>query len=111
MTIIGAIASVVCLVVCLFAWATPVLAGDAAAGRQIFANNCAVCHIGGGNVVNRAKTLKLSDLEQYQMASLEAIQTQVRQGKNVMPAFGGQLSEAQIEDVATYVLEQAQQGW
>jgi cytochrome c6 len=32
-------------------------------------------------------------------------------GKNAMPAFRNRLSEAQVEDVAAYVLEQAQKGW
>ncbi len=89
----------------------PAAAADVAHGGQVFASNCAACHIGGGNVVNAAKTLQLTDLEQYQMASLEAIKTQVTNGKNAMPAFSGRLTEADIEDVATYVLDQAEKGW
>ena len=45
------------------------------------------------------------------MNSLEAIVYQVVNGKNAMPAFKGRLSDAQIEDVATYVLSQAESGW
>ena len=37
--------------------------------------------------------------------------TQVTNGKNAMPAFSGRLTEADIEDVATYVLDQAEKGW
>ncbi|NJN32727.1 MAG: c-type cytochrome [Synechococcales cyanobacterium RM1_1_8] len=91
--------------------AAPALAGDAAAGKAIFGANCAACHIGGGNVINSAKTLKKEALDQYEMASIEKITYQVTNGKNAMPAFKGKLSEEAIENVATYVLAQAEQGW
>jgi cytochrome c6 len=41
------------------------------------------------------------------MNSSEAIIAQVTNGKNAMPAFKGRLKPAQIEDVAAYVLDQA----
>jgi len=89
----------------------PAWAGDLAHGGQVLASNCAACHVGGGNVVNGAKTLKLADLEKYDMASLEAIKTQVTNGKSAMPAFLGRLTDQDIDDVATYVLDQAESGW
>jgi cytochrome c6 len=45
------------------------------------------------------------------MYSLEAVKNQIINGKNAMPAFGGRLSDEQIDDVATYVLSQADKGW
>lgn len=90
---------------------SPALAEDLANGAKVFSANCAACHMGGNNLVNAAKTLKKSDLEKYEMASLEAIKTQVTQGKAAMPAFSGRLSSQQIEDVAAYVLDQADAGW
>jgi cytochrome c6 len=90
---------------------SPAWAADIAHGAQVFVSNCAACHIGGGNVVNGAKTLKLDDLNQYEMASIEAIKTQVTNGKAAMPAFLGRLTSEDIDDVAHYVLEQAEQGW
>ena len=95
----------------MFAFATPALAGDAASGGKIFSANCAACHAGGRNVVNAAKTLQKDALEKYEMNSIEAITYQVNNGKNAMPAFKGRLTDAQIEDVATYVLSQAEGGW
>ncbi|MGB8691504.1 MAG: c-type cytochrome [Microcoleus sp.] len=89
----------------------PALAGDAANGAKLFSANCAACHIGGGNVVMGMKTLKKAALEKYGMNSIEAITTQVTNGKNAMPAFKGRLKPAQIEDVATYVLEQSAKDW
>jgi cytochrome c6 len=35
----------------------------------------------------------------------------VTNGKNAMPAFKGRLKATQIEDVASYVLGQADNGW
>ncbi len=93
------------------AFVPPAFAGDAASGAKIFSANCAACHAGGNNVIMANKTLKKDALDQYAMNSIDAITTQVKNGKNAMPAFGGRLSDAQIEDVATYVLEQAEKGW
>ena len=103
---------VLAIVTALTLWIAPVAqAADLGHGGQIFGNNCAACHVGGGNVVNRAKTLKQADLEKYEMASVEAITNQVTNGKNAMPAFKGRLSDEDIADVAAYVLAQAEQGW
>jgi cytochrome c6 len=92
-------------------FSSPALAGDTANGAKLFSANCASCHAGGKNVVNAAKTLQKGDLDKYSMNSLDAIKTQVTKGKNAMPAFGGRLNEQQIDDVASYVLEQAEKGW
>lgn len=94
-----------------FFFGSPALAGDAASGAKVFSANCAACHMGGGNVVMANKTLKKDALAKYEMNSLEKITYQVKNGKNAMPAFGGRLSDKQIEDVATYVLDQSEKGW
>ncbi|MEO1689925.1 MAG: c-type cytochrome [Cyanobacteria bacterium J06631_6] len=101
----------VLLTATMFTFATPAVAGDAASGAKIFSANCAACHAGGRNVIQGEKTLQKDALEKYEMNSLEAITYQVNNGKNAMPAFKGRLTDAQIEDVATYVLSQAEQGW
>jgi len=89
----------------------PALAADTANGAKIFSANCAACHAGGRNVIMADKTLKKEALEKYNMNSLEAIVYQVTNGKNAMPAFKERLNNKQIEDVANYVLEQAEKGW
>lgn len=94
-----------------FALTPAAWAGDVANGAKVFTANCAQCHLGGKNLVNAEKTLQKEALEKYGMNSLEAITTQVTKGKAAMPAFGGRLTAAQIEDVATYVLAQAEKGW
>lgn len=90
-----------------FTFAAPALAD----GAQVFSANCAACHIGGGNAVNPAKTLKKADLEQYDMKSADKIITQVTNGKNAMPSFQGRLSADEIAEVAEYVLAQTEAGW
>ncbi len=102
--------SVILLAIALliFAPGSPALAGDAANGAKIFAANCVSCHAGGRNLVNASKSLKKDDLDKYGMNSLEAIVNQVTKGKGAMPAFKGRLKPAsKIEDVATYVFQQA----
>ena len=99
------------LTAAMFTFATPAMAGDAASGAKIFSANCAACHAGGNNVINGAKTLKQDALEKYEMNSIDAITYQVNNGKNAMPAFKGRLTDAQIDDVASYVLSQAEAGW
>ncbi len=101
----------VAFAVVFMAFSSPAFAGDAASGGKIFSANCAACHAGGNNVIMANKTLKKEALAQYGMNSIAAITTQVTKGKNAMPAFGGRLSAAQIEDVATYVLAQSEKGW
>nr|YP_009313831.1 Cytochrome c553 [Hommersandiophycus borowitzkae]SCW22085.1 Cytochrome c553 [Hommersandiophycus borowitzkae] len=86
-------------------------AADIAAGEQIFNANCAACHAGGNNAIIPDKTLKKDVLEAYSMNSIDAITTQVTNGKGAMPAFGGRLEAEDIDNVANYVLSQAEQGW
>ena len=45
------------------------------------------------------------------MHSVEKITYQVTSSKNAMPAFKGRLTDAQIQDVADYVLSKADAGW
>lgn len=86
-------------------------AADLAAGEQVFSANCTACHAGGNNAIMPQKTLKQDALEENEMNSVIAITTQVKNGKNAMPAFGGRLTDEDIDNVANYVLSQAEQGW
>ncbi|BAI93682.1 MULTISPECIES: cytochrome c6 PetJ [Arthrospira] len=98
-----------------FALPRPALAGDVAAGASVFSANCAACHMGGRNVIVANKTLSKSDLAKYLKGfdddAVAAVAYQVTNGKNAMPGFNGRLSPKQIEDVAAYVVDQAEKGW
>ena len=86
-------------------------AADLAAGEQVFSANCTACHAGGNNAIMPEKTLKKDALEENGMNSVTAITTQVKNGKNAMPSFGGRLTDEEIDNVANYVLNQSEQGW
>ncbi len=89
----------------------PAMAADSLSGAQVFQNNCAMCHIGGKNVIMPDKTLDQAALEKYGKNSVAAITAQVKAGMNAMPAFEKKLTDSQIEDVAAYILQQAESGW
>jgi len=93
--------------------AEPAFAGDAGAGEQIFSGNCAACHAGGQNVIMPEKTLEQAALEEYLDGGVNeaSVVKQVTNGKNAMPAFGGRLSDTDIQNVATYVITTAKAGW
>lgn len=84
-------------------------AADLDNGALVFAGNCAACHAGGNNVIQTEKTLRKDALTAYLAGGLkpESIVTQVTNGKNAMPAFGGRLDDEEIQDVAAYVYDQA----
>ena len=93
--------------------ATPAFAADVGAGEQIFNANCAACHAGGQNVIMPEKTLEKEALEAYLAGGRNAnsVITQVTNGKNAMPAFGGRLSDEDIANVAAYVISTSDSGW
>lgn len=91
-----------------FAFSDMALAAD---GAALFSTNCAQCHARGKNLVNAAKSLKKADLEKYEMYSSEAIIAQITNGQGAMPAFGKKLKADEIQGIAAYVLEQAENGW
>mmetsp|Transcript_16695 Transcript_16695/g.23202 ORF Transcript_16695/g.23202 Transcript_16695/m.23202 type:complete len:133 (-) Transcript_16695:202-600(-) len=88
-------------------------AGDVGNGEQVFNANCAACHAGGQNVIMPEKTLEKEALTKYLAGGMNegAVVTQVTNGKNAMPAFGGRLDAAEIADVATYVITTSEKGW
>jgi mono/diheme cytochrome c family protein len=78
--------------------------GDPAAGEEVFASaQCGGCH-----VLSAAGTSGTvgPDLDQAK-PEYDAIVTQVTNGGGGMPAFGGQLSEEQIRNVAAFVFTSA----
>jgi cytochrome c6 len=87
---------------------SPVNALNTSQGAEIFDFHCAGCHIHGENIIRRGKSLKKNALKRYKMDSLAAI---VTNGKNNMSAYKERLTTAEIQQVANYVLEQAEKNW
>lgn len=72
----------------------------ALSGEQLFAANCAVCHGVAGQGGNGPRLVGNA------RARNEAnVRDAVQFGRGMMPGFGAQLSEAELEAVSRYVLE------
>jgi cytochrome c6 len=86
---------------------------------RLFEQNCAGCHLGGGNIIRRGKNLKAKALQRYGMDSQVAIANLITNGKGNMSAYGEaaqfgaptRLTVAEIEALADYVLAQAAADW
>lgn len=89
----------------------PANAADIANGAKIFDVHCVGCHINGGNIIRRGKNLHQKALKKYGMDSIEAITSIVTNGKSNMSAYKDRLTEQEIQDVAAYVLTQAETHW
>jgi mono/diheme cytochrome c family protein len=72
-------------------------------GAAVFASNCGTCHTLAAAGTDGTTGPNLDDLKPDE----ETVEAQVRSGGGGMPAFEGQLSDDEIEAVATYVSESA----
>jgi len=83
--------------------------GDLAAGRRIFERKCARCHASNGDgktvVAGRFPYANLIDGVWRNDGSAESIEEQIRRGRDPMPPFQGKLTDEQIRQTVTYVLE------
>ncbi|BAZ42437.1 cytochrome c class I [Calothrix sp. NIES-4101] len=82
-----------------------------AIAAKIFEINCAGCHMNGSNIIRRGKNLKINALKKYHMDSIAAITEIVTNGKNNMSAYKDKLTATEIQNVAEYVLKQAENNW
>jgi len=80
-------------------------------GAQLFEQHCAGCHVNGGNIIRRGKTLKLAALERENRASEEAIAVIAAAGVGQMSGYGTVLGEQGTAEVAAWVWQQALAGW
>ena len=73
--------------------------GDAAAGKAVWADNCAGCHGLAGTGGNGGPSL----VENPNASDPVKVRAQVTDGGGGMPAFKDTLTQQQIDDVAAYV--------
>ena len=88
-----------------------VIATEADSGKSLFNNNCAGCHINGGNIIRRSKNLKLSSLKRNGIDNPEAIANIARQGIGIMSGYEDELGDNDDQILANWVWEQAQKAW
>ncbi len=81
------------------------------AGGRLFEAHCAGCHVQGGNILRRSKTLKLAALERNGAADPAVIATIAAAGIGQMGGYGEALGDGGAEAVAAWVWQQAQEGW
>lgn len=96
----------VSLVLLVLALAAPTLTYAADTGPDLYKSKCAMCHgPDGAGQTAMGKTLKLRDLgsADVQKQSDAELKTIIDKGKAKMPAFGGKLSSAQIDDLVKYI--------
>ena len=80
-------------------------------GQDLFIQNCSGCHINGGNIIRRGKTLKLSALKRNGLDDPEAIARVARIGIGSMSGYAELLGEGGDQLVANWIWKQAQNAW
>ncbi len=80
-------------------------------GEHLFIQNCAGCHINGGNIIRRQKTLKLSALKRNGIDNTESIARIAREGIGSMSGYKEVLGEGGDQIVANWIFSQAQKAW
>ena len=78
----------------------------AESGAVVFSENCSTCHGATGHGGNGGPDLRTMPLAQTEEGAIQ----QVTNGGGGMPAFGGTLSEEEIENVAAYVAQEITHG-
>jgi len=85
--------------------------GEAGEGARLFANHCVGCHLNGGNVVRRGKTLKQAALQRNGIAGPQDIARIASLGIGRMSGYGPVLGEGGAEAVGRWVWQQALTDW
>ena len=100
---------------CIFFFGLPVelvaLDTDSDSGKTLFKNQCAGCHLNGGNIIRRGKNLKISSLKHNGIDNPEAIAKIARQGIGIMSGYEDKLGDNGDKILADWILEQAQKAW
>lgn len=82
-----------------------------AVGARLFENHCAGCHLHGGNIIRRGRTLKRTALERQGISGPGAIAEIASAGIGQMGGYGEVLGNGGAEAVAAYVWQQALADW
>jgi cytochrome c6 len=80
-------------------------------GATLFQQHCVGCHVNGGNIIRRNKTLRLAALERNQIVDAAAVGTIAAQGVGSMGGYAEVLGPGGAEAVGSWVWQQAQAGW
>lgn len=89
------------MVLCTLLLAGLAHAGDMQNGREIYELHCSICHGVDGVSVDMTIPSFANGDRLFQMD--QDILRSIREGKELMPAFRGLLSDQEIRDVITYL--------
>jgi len=81
------------------------------AGQGLFEAHCAGCHLQGGNIIRRGKTLKLAALQRNGLDDPAAIARIAASGIGQMGGYSAVLGDGGPEAVADWVWRMALDGW
>ena len=93
---------------CQPSFATEVAANP---GESLFIKHCSGCHVNGGNIIRRRKTLKLEALKRNGLDNPEAIARVARIGTGSMNGYAEVLGIGGDQEVANWIWNQAQNAW
>lgn len=99
------------LALIFFAVLTYAQPATASSGQELFSNHCAGCHVNGGNIIRRGRTLKLAALKRNGLDNPSAIAQIAREGIGQMTGYGDALGENGDQLVAEWIWAQAQKAW
>jgi cytochrome c6 len=80
-------------------------------GAQLFGQHCVGCHLNGGNIIRRGKTLKLAALQKNGIQSPVEISAIASEGKGQMGGYGEVLGPNGADAVGEWVWQQALANW
>jgi cytochrome c6 len=80
-------------------------------GALLFAQHCAGCHVNGGNVIRRGKTLRLAALRRAGLESGADVARVASEGQGLMGGYGEALGPGGAEVVGDWVWRQALADW
>ena len=90
---------------------TAPLARTQPSGAVLFSQHCAGCHVNGGNVIRRGKTLRWAALRRAGLESGEDVARVASVGQGQMGGYGEVLGPGGAEAVGDWVWRQALADW
>ena len=113
---IGAVLLVLLIGLAALLWSTPAWGASTDVvvlqrGGALFQTHCAGCHLNGGNVIRRNKTLKRQDLLREGVKGAADVARIAANGKGQMSGYAKVLGEGGPDAVGAWVWKQAELGW
>ena len=87
------------------------LATTQPSGAVLFSQHCAGCHVNGGNVIRRGKTLRVAALRRAGLESAQDVARVASVGQGQMGGYGEVLGPGGAEAVGDWVWRQALADW